>query len=762
MGFLNLLMLLGLAGVAIPPIIHLLSRRRYEVVDWGAMQFLQISETTRRRLFIEELLLMLLRMGLIAILVLALAAPYVESTVLARLGGRANRDIVLLFDGSYSMGQTGTGKSAHDSAKEWAAGFLDSLAAGDSVAVLQAKQQVVPILAEPTHDLRRVREQLAKMASPRGGCDWPLALTSAFKILAKSKRPEREIIILSDNQRFGWADDNSLLRWELLAAQLREQSDIQPRVWVVNLAPERPDNPPNWTLAPLRASRAIASVGQQVTFRTALDIRGQEEYRPPHRLHLEVDGKPVTDLTPPPAAKLEKGLVPLSFSHRFVTPGSHLVSLIVEPDPPPEQRAPDYKIKDHLPGDNRQDFALEVLPALPVLLVDGDARPAPKRRGTDFLRDALAPARDPNPAVLARVVPIQEFDAALLTSDLGKEPGTKPRVLILSDVPRLTPQQQEGIVGFLAAGGGVLVTLGDRVEAQHYNDQLFRGGQGWLPARLDDLVGNETDVAHAPSPLASSFFHPALELFRNVKVGGLADARCPRCWKVTTPGRTSPAVPVALLSSNDPLLVERPYKNGRVMLCTVPLDNSWRTNLPDLPAFAPLAHELVFYLAGARSAENNLQPGQPLRFHSAGEEAFAGLMLLPPEGDAKPVAVGGDGTDPNVFAAQLVRQPQGPMLVFEKTRDIGVYQLRTADDRINYYVVQADPRESDLAACNEADRAKVAKFVPGLTYEDKRDTLQETLTASSQRQEMWWWFLFGVVGLLCGEVWMTRRLVRGR
>ena len=57
MGFFNLILLLGLAVVAIPPIIHLLNRRRYEVVDWGAMQFLQISEVTRRRLMIEELLL---------------------------------------------------------------------------------------------------------------------------------------------------------------------------------------------------------------------------------------------------------------------------------------------------------------------------------------------------------------------------------------------------------------------------------------------------------------------------------------------------------------------------------------------------------------------------------------------------------------------------------------------------------------------------------------------------------------------------------
>src|SRR5262245_28150717 len=160
MGFLNLLMLLGLAGVAIPPIIHLLSRRRYEVVDWGAMQFLRVSETTRRRLLLEELLLMLLRMGLIAVLVLALAAPYLESSLLASVGVRPNRDVVLVFDGSYSMGEVGTGEPAHAAAKRWALEFVNDLQAGDSVAVLQAKQQVVPVLGEPTHDLQRVRARL--------------------------------------------------------------------------------------------------------------------------------------------------------------------------------------------------------------------------------------------------------------------------------------------------------------------------------------------------------------------------------------------------------------------------------------------------------------------------------------------------------------------------------------------------------------------------------------------------------------------------
>src|SRR5436309_13029540 len=101
---LNTWMLFGMAALAIPPLIHLLNRRRYQVVDWGAMQFLQISETTRRRLLIEEILLMLLRMGLIAIMVLALAAPFAVSPLFEAVGGRPNRDVVLIFDGSFSMG----------------------------------------------------------------------------------------------------------------------------------------------------------------------------------------------------------------------------------------------------------------------------------------------------------------------------------------------------------------------------------------------------------------------------------------------------------------------------------------------------------------------------------------------------------------------------------------------------------------------------------------------------------------------------------
>jgi hypothetical protein len=744
--FLLPVMLFGLGAIAIPPIIHLLNRRRFEVVDWGAMQFLKISETTRRRLLIEEVLLMMLRMGLIAIMVLAMAAPFIPSALLPGIGPKPNRDVVLIFDGSYSMGYTGTGPSAHDEAKKWALDFVNDLSPGDTVAVLQAKQQVVPVIGEPTHDLEKVRASLDKLPTPAGGCDWPAAVEEAHRILKKSQRPHRDMILLTDGQRHGWADDHALLGWNTAARNMaRDRADVAPRITVINLDPDRPKEPPNWALVKFDSSRAVAAKDREVRFKADMQLRGQKDYSPPWKLRFEVDGQPERDLPAPPTARLDKDgnvLIPLTFTHKFSTVGSHLVSLIVEPDPPLKQRPASYFIKDHLPGDNRLDLALEVLPALPVLIVDGEERSASdsrRDRGTDFMRKALTPDNKA-PAVLAEVVPLVRFDATALQRDLSKEPGSKPRVLVLFNVPRLTVAQQDAVTKFLAAGGGVLVTLGDRVEARHYNEELYRAGEGWLPAQVNDMDGDPTEPNRAATPLLATFFHPALDIFREVKATTLAGARMPRWWKVTPPGRGSSAQAVAQLNTRDPLLVEKNYQLGRVMLCTVPLDDSWRTNLVGLPDYVVLLHELMYYLAGTSSTRQNLKPGQRIRYQPSGDETLRPVALTPPQGEVKQLPV-----------------LQWP-LDYTDTRETGVYQLESGGKK-SYYVVQPDMKESNLTPNSATDREKVTKLVP-MTYADRSMNL--ALAALDDKQELWMWFLVGVIVLLCGEVWMTRRIALNR
>src|SRR5207244_8326481 len=95
------------------------------------------------------------------------------------------------------------------------------------------------------------------------------------------------------------------------------------------------------------------------------------------------------------------------------------------------------------------------------------------------------------------------------------------------------------------------------------------------------------------------------------------------------------STPIAMLTGRESLLVERPYRNGRVILSAVPLDNSWRTNLTDSPAFVPLAHELVYYLAGTRGSEINLVPGQPIRFKPNDESSSGASGLSPPAGGSR-------------------------------------------------------------------------------------------------------------------------------
>ena len=77
MTFINPMILAGLAGISIPIIIHLLNRRKAKVVEWGAMRFLSGSLVSRRRrVQIEEMILLALRCLVMALIALAVARPF--------------------------------------------------------------------------------------------------------------------------------------------------------------------------------------------------------------------------------------------------------------------------------------------------------------------------------------------------------------------------------------------------------------------------------------------------------------------------------------------------------------------------------------------------------------------------------------------------------------------------------------------------------------------------------------------------------------
>ena len=107
MPFIHPLIFWGGAGaVSVPVLIHLLNRRRFRVKDWAAMQFLLESvRRNRRRLRIEELILLALRCLILLIAGMALARFTGCAGMDILPAGEGDRTVVYLLDDSYSMGQ---------------------------------------------------------------------------------------------------------------------------------------------------------------------------------------------------------------------------------------------------------------------------------------------------------------------------------------------------------------------------------------------------------------------------------------------------------------------------------------------------------------------------------------------------------------------------------------------------------------------------------------------------------------------------------
>jgi len=620
-----------------------------------------------------------------------------------------------LIDGSASMNYKHGDRTAADAARTWASDYLAKLAPGDRIAIFQVKAQLLPIVGAFTTDHSQAKNALELLTLPKGTADWPAAIQAAEALAPDATRP-RSIIVLSDNQRYSWADEPTLAKWELLKlAGDREKSTT--RIWVVNGDADRPKMPSNWSLDPIITSRAVAAAGREITFRSAIRFTGEGTPTAPGKVQVRVDGQPIAELDP--AASENAELQPIEYRHAF-TSGSHLLTFQLA--------------DDAMPADNRQDFAIDVLPQIPILIVD-------RGRGSEFLRNALAPKGDAKPAFAIRTIRPNEFNATILQQDIAGDSGA-PRVLVWFQAESITSEQRERIEKFLGRGGSVLLTFGEQTDAAVWNRIAFRGGQGFLPARLVNIIGDESKIEGAPKPQTASIAHPALDVFREPLPGGLQTAYFPKRWKIdTTAGvNGTTGITIASIGSNEPWLVERAFGKGRVVLSTVPLDTSWKTNLIRLPDFVRLAHELMYYLAGARSAERNLAPGQAIVFTPIPEELPGPVQIAFPDGSTQTIPV------------------KSWPAVIEKTTDPGAYQLTTPSGRRIDFSVRNDPREAVLTPCSDDDRAAIRKSLGNLEFIAKpEEVVAESVEAGTPR-EFWWLFLVIVLFMLIGEMWYTRKL----
>lgn len=728
-------MLWGLAGVAIPVLIHWLNRRRATVIDWGAMQFLDLGRRSQRKFQITELLLLAGRMALLALVALAVARPFLApKSIEANTAGNGSavepRDVVLILDGSESMGRLAGGTTAHDRATRWARDFVKGLPAGSTVALLDARDRVRPLVDPPTADKAKVLAALNEVPPPCGSSDLPAALGEAFRILEGAKNTARDVIILGDAQRQSWHPDESA-RWHLLKdlhEEMRRRRSIAPGLWAVSFASKTEPEGADGSVSPLELARGLVPSGLPLAVSSTIQNAGPQALT--RQAELLVDGIPLPETRQKVGPIPKGGSQPLSFQAAIAAPGSHLLTVRLDPD------------DDPLPTNDEASRPVEVAEALPVLLVDGEPGAEPLSGEVDFLRAALAPTDDSAPAVRATIVPAATF----APEDLKDQ-----RVVVLANVERLDPPQIAAVTDLLARGGGVLVVLGDQTDAEFYNDRLFRDGSGWLPAKLGVDRGDFRSRKAIAHPNPKSFTGPAMAPFGLGESPPLGRAGL-FGYRMLEPATEPAAAVSARLDTGDSWLIERPSGLGRVAVVAGPLDAEGGT-LPVNADFVPWIHTLIFQLADSTATARPLHPGEPIQLDLARrpDDSIKNVRVQLPDG--------------REGQAEIIRQGERASLRFVDTVVPGIYRL-TLPEPIGgfaYVLVASDSRESDPAPLGPDEAAKLAEGWP-LVFVADADSASPRLLASgaSGARPFWHWLVLAALGGLCLEVFATRRIAQSR
>ncbi len=210
-------LLAGAGAISVPLIIHLLNRRRFKVVTWAAMRFLLAAQKQNtRRMRLEQLILLIVRTVIIALIVFAMASvmPWAEnvwayfwpdgSGVQAVRGGRTHH--ILVLDGSLSMNVADDGKTLFDRARQMALDKIKNAPAGDGFSVLLMKDQPVWIVAAVSHDFRKVMREVEQAQASHGNAAVSTTLSMvAAKVADGSGRfPTQNVYFFTDMQKATW------------------------------------------------------------------------------------------------------------------------------------------------------------------------------------------------------------------------------------------------------------------------------------------------------------------------------------------------------------------------------------------------------------------------------------------------------------------------------------------------------------------------------------------------------------------------------
>jgi hypothetical protein len=560
MSFANPYFLIALAAASAPIIIHLLTRDRVQHVAFSTLRFFaKGAKLVVRRKKFQELILLLMRVALLALLAIVFARPFFGTKVVDTRHEFGTARVIVL-DVSGSMQRPGLPEALKTESTSAAGSLVEGQDEGAVITFADAPSVIVPFGGT----VAAVKSAVDSVAPGYGSTNIADAIRRANELLRSVRAKQKEIGLVSDLQRGGWNYFKG--DWKLGADVKLTVDAVKPTGAGSNLGIVELSAPNSLVLDKQPSSIAVRIANYSDQPRTNLDVA------------LLLNGKQVD------AQKINiraNGKVAVRFRHVFDTPGDNPGSIVVGSDPVAANNETVY-------------FNAHTIPRIPVLLINGRPSPNPRNDAAFFIGKALAPT-DASPFTVTTVPAdtVSAQDVSAVT------------VVILANVGQIPQPAADALKALLDRGGGLFFLPGDQTKADLFNAEFG----DVAPCKLRQVLqAHPSDGETAESLTQIDFTHPIFDVFAVPHHGDLSLPKFADYWETTD---TQLSHVLARFGDNRPAMVEREIGKGVSVAFVSGIDDTWN-DFANQSVFLPFIHQTVRYLAVQTGQQTTFASGDSL------------------------------------------------------------------------------------------------------------------------------------------------------
>jgi hypothetical protein len=703
MSFLHPLVLAAGLGIGLPILAHLLSRYQVQRTAWAAMRFLNRSVRVRtRQLRLRDILLLCLRCLAVVLLVLAFAKPFMKDAGNIPPGlGERRAGVVIALDASFSMGHRDGGSSRFEQALGKIATITEGIRPGDPVSLVLLASEHRVVARNLVFDPARFAEMLQNLQPSSE----PLNLASVPQLLQSladgMEAPQKEIHIVTDMQARDWREK---------PAWLSDAFNDLTRAAVTTIVPVSGGSD-NLAITDLELVSGVLRKDTIARYRATVRNFGPN---PVSNVRVKGMADNVTVDTKTIPAIAPGASETVSLFVQFHNSGPIRISAGLDADP--------------LLVDNVRRTVAYIRDEVAVLNVQGSSG------GSGALIAAALQARGDGAG--------QENFAvqSVPWTDLPTRDLSEFDVVILDNVPDITPEQARAFEDYVRAGHGLIWFAGDNVDAAAWNERSALGGIPLLPAVIEQ-VASTSDALGVGKPLDPampdhSICRPLLSLPEDL----LGETRFRKVLQVK-PAAIGTTV-LSLAGTAVPLLLEHSLGRGQVFMFTTSADGAWN-NMAVTPVFPMVLQQMVTYLT-AREFEKPRLVGDSLSLSYADQPDASEAVFDTPDGE--------------IITVPVRKLRNEYVALIDHALDDGFYLARVSLQAPGMPVaVNVDTTESDVASLSAAETAS-AFSDSAITVARTDDDLLAAVGQARAGVSFWMLFLSAGLGLLVVESLLAKRM----